>query len=180
MEDRKEEEGLDVPTLTAFTSTGVVVAHTNVLDAEARGDESKEDGFKLRVVNDLSGVVTDPMNVAGNTAAVAASSDCLNRTLLQQSVACGHGKEDFGTPQTSRKKPPEKCHLKTKNSTNKKRASVGLSIEHLCDQIGKTSAEILHSENSSSSSDVSISQIIAMQLFQSQLQGQDHKIEKIE
>ena len=57
---------------------------------------------------------------------------------------------------------------------------MGLSIEPLCDQIGKTSTEIMHSENRSASAEVGMSQITAMQFFQSQLQDQDRRIKGIE
>ncbi len=95
-------------------------------------------------------------------------------------VAFAAGRDSFFTPQPSKKTIPEKGTPKTKNSTNKKRANVGLSIERLCDQIGKTSAEIMRSENRSASADVGISQMIAMQFFQSQLQDQDLRIKGIE
>lgn len=64
--------------------------------------------------------------------------------------------------QPFKKGPPKKGTAKTMNGTNKKRSNIGLSIEHLCDQIGKMAANILHTENISASGDVGISQMIAM------------------
>jgi len=49
--------------------------------------------------------------------------------------------QDDGQRKVNRKTPPEKKAPKIKKRTNCSRANVGLSIEKLCEQIGKTSEE---------------------------------------
>ncbi len=84
----------------------------------------------------------------------------------------------------SEKTPSEKSSTKktpkSKNSSNKKRANVGLSIERLCEQIAHSNEEIAKSEMRNAGGDGTVSQMLAMQFFQGQLQGQDRKIENIE
>ncbi len=72
---------------------------------------------------------------------------------------------------SSAKKSP-----KTKNSTNAKRANVGKSIERLCDSIAKSSEALLSPRISKENN----SQLFALQMFHSQMQNQERKIEAIE
>jgi hypothetical protein len=72
---------------------------------------------------------------------------------------------------SSAKKPP-----KTKNSTNAKRANVGKSIQRLCDSIAKSSEALLSPCMSKENS----SQLFALQMFHSQMQNQECKIDAIE
>ncbi len=72
---------------------------------------------------------------------------------------------------SSAKKSP-----KTKNSTNAKRANVGKSIERLCNSIAKSSEALLSPRISKENN----SQLFALQMFHSQMQNQERKIEAIE
>ncbi len=65
---------------------------------------------------------------------------------------------------------------KTKNSSNVKRANVGKSIERLCDSIARSSEALLSPRMSGENN----SQVFALQMFHSQMQNQDRKIEAIE
>ena len=66
-----------------------------------------------------------------------------------------------------------------KHSSNHKRANVGLSIKKLCEQIGRTSEDISRYDRRSVDGDSCLSQMVAMQFIQAQMQNQDHKIEFI-
>ncbi len=65
---------------------------------------------------------------------------------------------------------------KSKNSSNVKRANVGKSIERLCDSIARSSEALLSPRMSGENN----SQVFALQMFHSQMQNQDRKIEAIE
>ena len=65
---------------------------------------------------------------------------------------------------------------KSKNSTNRVRANVGLSISHLCDSIAQTSESMAVCGTKPSSSN-EVSQMMIMQVFQAQMQSQERKIE---
>ena len=77
-----------------------------------------------------------------------------------------------GTPKpVSARKAP-----KTKNSSNVKRANVGKSIKHLCNFVAKSSEALLSPRMTEDNN----SQVFALQMFHSQMQTQEHKIEVIE
>lgn len=82
-------------------------------------------------------------------------------------------------PSSSQKSSKAGCHHKTKNRTNKVWANVGMSISQLCDSIAHT-YEMMSSAGTRMSSTPDISQMMALQVFQSQIQNQDRKRDALE
>ncbi len=82
-------------------------------------------------------------------------------------------------PHSSSKKAKVGPPPKTKTSTNRVRANVGLLISHLCDSIAQTS-ESMAVGGTKLSSINEVSQMMVMQVFQAQMQSQERKIEAIE
>ena len=76
--------------------------------------------------------------------------------------------------------PPERVTPKTKNSTHRERADVGSSIEKLFQQIGNTSERISWMNHRVMTGDIGMSQLFTFEMFQTQLQGQYHRIKGIE
>ena len=72
---------------------------------------------------------------------------------------------------SSAKKAPQ-----TKNSTNARRANVGKSIKRLCNSIAKSSEALLSPRISKENNSL----VFALQMFHSQMQNQERKIEAIE
>ena len=94
--------------------------------------------------------------------------------LYNEFLSVGEKTTSFRTPTVKKSSP------KTKNSTNKKRANIGLSIEKLCEQISKSNQELTRMETRSVPPDTGLSQMFAMQMFQGQMMGQERRIEAIE
>ena len=82
-------------------------------------------------------------------------------------------------PPSSSKKSKVGPPPKSKNSTNRVRANVGLSISCLCDSIAQTS-ELMAVCGPKQSSSNEVYQMMVMQVFQAQMQSQEWKIEAIE
>ncbi len=82
-------------------------------------------------------------------------------------------------PPSSSKKAKVGPPPKIKNSTNRVRANVGLSISRLCDSIAQTSESMAVGGTKPSLSN-EVSQMMVMQVFQAQMQSQERKIEAIE
>jgi hypothetical protein len=81
---------------------------------------------------------------------------------------------------SSKKTPPPKAPHKKKNSSNKKGVNAGFSVDLLCESISNTSEIAVAAKTNQASQDSPITQMLMFQLFQSQIQSQDCKIDSIE